>query len=66
MTLLAAARDLPQNVMPATKPRSGQPPKTSKHTVDVRRDKNYAGISHLMATACLCIRLSDNEVVQDH
>ena len=35
MTLLAAARDLPQNVIPATKPRSG-PPKTSKHHDGVR------------------------------
>ena len=36
MTLLAAARDLPQNVIPATKPRSGPPPKTSKHPDSVR------------------------------
>ena len=44
MTLLAAARDLPQNVIPATKPRSGRPPKTSKHLDDVRRQelsRNY-------------------------
>ena len=37
MTLLVAARDLPQDVIPATKPRSGRPPKTSKHTNGVRR-----------------------------
>ena len=37
MTLLAAARDVPQDVFPTTKSRSGQPPKTSKHTDDVRR-----------------------------
>ena len=36
MTLLAAARDLPQNVIHATKPRSGPPPKTSKHPNGVR------------------------------
>ena len=36
MTLLAAARDQPQNVIPATKPRSGPPPKTSKHPDSVR------------------------------
>ena len=44
MTLLAAARDIPQNVIPATKPRSGRPPKTSKHLDDVRRQelrRNY-------------------------
>ena len=41
MTLLAAARDLPQNVIPATKPQSGRPPKTSKHSDDddVRRQE---------------------------
>ena len=32
MTLLAAARDLPQYVIPATKLRSRRPLKTSKHT----------------------------------
>ena len=37
MTLLAAARDIPQDVIPTTKSRSEQPPKTSKHTDDVRR-----------------------------
>ena len=39
MTFLAAAGDLPQIVIPATKPRSGRPPKTSKHTDDVRRQE---------------------------
>ena len=39
MTLLAAALDLPQNVIPATKPRSGRPPKTSKHLDDVWRQE---------------------------
>ena len=39
MTFLAAARDLPQNVIPANKPRSGRPPKTSKHTEGVRSQK---------------------------
>ena len=33
MALLAAARDLPQDAIPATKSRSGRPPKTTKHTV---------------------------------
>ena len=37
MTLLVTARDLPQDVIPAIKPQSGRPPKTSKHTNDVRR-----------------------------
>ena len=31
MTFLAVARDLLQDVIPANKPRSGRPPKTSKH-----------------------------------
>ena len=39
MTLFAAARDLPQDVIPATKPRSGRPPKTSKLTDDVHRQE---------------------------
>ena len=39
MTFLTAARDLPQIVIPATKPRFGQPSKTSKHTDDVRRQE---------------------------
>ena len=58
MTLLAAARDLPQNVIPATKPRSGRPPKTSKHPDDVRRQelrRNY----HLSASEL-------KEMHQDH
>ena len=37
MTFLAAARDLLQDVIPANKPRSARPPKTSKHTDDVQR-----------------------------
>ena len=58
MTLLAAARDLPQNIIPATKPRSGRRPKTSKHTDDVRRQelrKNH----HLSASEI-------KEMHQDH
>ena len=39
MTFLAAARDLPQNVIPANKPRSGRPPKTSNHTDGVREPR---------------------------
>ena len=35
MTLLAAARDLPQDAIPSTKSRSGRPPKTTKHTDDL-------------------------------
>ena len=31
MALLAAARDLPQDAIPATKSRFGRPPKTTKH-----------------------------------
>ena len=42
MTLLAAAPNLPQNVIPANKPRSGRPPKTSKHMM-VCGAKNYTG-----------------------
>ena len=37
MTFLTAARDLLQDVITANKPRSGRPPKTSKHTDDVHR-----------------------------
>ena len=55
---LAAAHDLPQNVMLATKPRCGRPPKTSKHTDDVlrqelRRDHHLSASEH-------------KEVHQDH
>ena len=39
MTLLAAARDLSQDVIPSTKPRSGRPPKSSILTDDVRRQE---------------------------
>ena len=35
MALLAAARDLTQNAIPATKSRFGRPPKTTKHTDDL-------------------------------
>ena len=37
MTFLAAARDSLQDAIPGNKPRSGRPPKTSKHTDDVQR-----------------------------
>ena len=37
MTFLAAARDLLHYVIPVNKPRSGRPPKTSKHTDNVQR-----------------------------
>ena len=30
--MMAAARDLPQYAIPATKSRFGRPPKTTKHT----------------------------------
>ena len=33
--LLAAARDMPQDAIPATKSRFGRPPKTTKHTDDL-------------------------------
>ena len=39
MTKWAAARVLPQDVIPAIKPRSRRPRKTSKHTDDVRRQE---------------------------
>ena len=58
MTLLAAARDLPQNVISATKLRSGPPLKTSKHPDGVRGQelrKNH----HLYASEL-------KEMHQDH
>ena len=58
MTLLAAAHDLPQNVMLATKPRCGRPPKTSKHTDDVLRQELRRD-HHLNAS-------EHKEVHQDH
>ena len=58
MTFLAAARDLPQNVIPANKPRSGRPPKTSKHTVGVRNQELHRK-HHLSASEL-------NEMHQDH
>ena len=39
MTLLAAARDLLQDVTPGTMTRSGRPTNTSKHTDDVLRQE---------------------------
>ena len=58
MTFLAAARDLPQNVIPANKPRSGRPPKTSKHTDSVRSQELHSK-HHLSASEL-------NEMHQDH
>ena len=58
MTFLAAARDLPQNVIPGNKPRSGRPPKTSKHTDGVRGQELYRK-HHLSASEL-------NELHQDH
>ena len=58
MTFLAAARDLPQNVIPAKKPRSGRPPKTSKHTDDVRSQELHR--KHHFSASEL------NEMHQDH
>ena len=39
MILLAAARHLRQDAIPATKSRSERSPKTSKHTDDLLRQK---------------------------
>ena len=58
MTFLSAARDLPQNVIPANKPRSGRPPKTSKHTDGVRSQELHRK-HHLSASEL-------NEMHQDH
>ena len=58
MTFLAAARDLPQNVIPANKPRSGRPPKTSKHAECVRGQELRRN-HHLSASEL-------NEMHQDH
>ena len=58
MTFLAAARDLPQNVIPANKPRSGRPPKTFKHTDGVRNQELHRK-HHLSASEL-------NEMHQDH
>ena len=58
MTFLAAARDLPQNVIPANKPRSGRPPKTSKH-IDGVRSQELHRKHHLSASEL-------NEMHQDH
>ena len=58
MTFLAAARDLPQNVIPDNKTRSGRPPKTSKHTDGVRGQELHRK-HHLSASEL-------NEMHQDH
>ena len=61
MTFLAAARDLPQNVIPGNKPRSGRPPNTSKeskHTGGVRGQELHRK-HHLSASEL-------NEMHQDH
>ena len=58
MTFSAAARDLPQNVIPANKPRSGRPSKTSKHT-DSMRSQELHRKHHLSASEF-------NEMHQDH
>ena len=58
MTFLAAARDLPQNVIPANKPRSGRPPKTSKHTDGVGSQELHR--KHHLSSSEL------NEMHQDH
>ena len=58
MTFLAAARDLPQNVISANKPRSGRPPKTSKHTDGVRSQELHTK-HHLSASEL-------NVMHQDH
>ena len=80
MTFLAAARDLPQNVIPANKPRSGRPPKTSKHTDGVRcqelHRKHHLSASklkkmhqdHLGKVSIRCIeqRLKKNLMIRSH
>ena len=58
MTFLAAARDLPQNVIQDNKPRSGRSPKTSKHTGGVRSQELHKK-HHLSASEL-------NEMHQDH
>ena len=49
MTLLAAACDLPQDVIPATKHRYGRPIQASKHTDVVRRQELRKNL-HLSAS----------------
>ena len=51
LTLLAAARDLPQDVIPATKTRSGGPPKTIKLTDHVWRQKLLVGRNHHLSAS---------------
>ena len=58
MTFLAAAHDLPQNVIPDNKPRSGRPPKISKHTDGVQSHELHRK-HHLSASEL-------NEMHQDH
>ena len=58
MTFLAAARDLPQNVISAYKSRSGRPPKTSKHSDGVRSQELHRQ-HHLSASEL-------KEMHQDH
>ena len=59
MTFFAAARDLPQNVIPAiNKPRSGRQPKTPKHTDGVRSQELHRK-HHLSASEL-------KEMHQDH
>ena len=58
MTFLAAAVLLPQNVIPANKPRSGRPPKTSKHTDGVQSQELHRK-HHLSASEL-------KEMHQDH
>ena len=51
MALLAVARDQPQDAIPATKSRSGRPPKTTKHTDDLLqqelRKNHHLGASEI-------------------
>ena len=58
MTFLAAVRDLPQNVIPANMPRSGRPPKTSKHTDGVRSQELHRKPNFSASEL--------NEIHQDH
>ena len=58
MTFLVAALDLPKNVIPANKPRSGRPPKTSKHTDGVRSQELH--MKHHLSASEL------KEMHQDH
>ena len=57
MVFVAAARDLCQDAIPATKSRSGRPLKTSKHTDDLLRQKLRKG-THLSASELKEIHLN--------